>query len=56
MKVTKITLFKNEKGELFEKVSPSKALNLDSAVKAVEGEGDDAKKCFVVKYAPAAAE
>ncbi len=53
MKVSKITLYKNAAGELFEKVSPSKALDVE-ATKAVEGEGDTAKKFFVVKYAPVA--
>ncbi len=48
MQVTKVTLYQNAAGELFEKVSPAKALDAESAVKAVEGEGDAAKKFFVV--------
>lgn len=49
MKVTRVNLFKNEQGELFEKISPSKALDVE-ALKAVEGEGENEKKFFVVKY------
>lgn len=58
MKVTKVTLYKSEDGKLFEKVSPSSALEVDNAVKAIEGEGDAAKKFFVVpttSVAPAVA-
>jgi len=56
MKVKKVTLYQNEAGELFEKVSPSKALDVEGAVKAEEGEGDAKKKFFVVKTSvPAAA-
>lgn len=55
MKVTKVTLYQNEAGDLFEKVSPAKALDAESAVKAIEGEGDAAKKFFVVPATAVAA-
>jgi len=48
MKVTKVTFYQSADGKLFEKVSPSKALDVEGAVKAVEGEGDAQKKFFVV--------
>lgn len=51
MKVTKVTYYRNEAGALFEKVSPTVALNTDGVQKAVEGEGDAAKKFFVVPVA-----
>lgn len=55
MKVTKVTLYQNAAGDLFEKVSPAKALDAESAVKAIEGEGDSQKKFFVVPATAVAA-
>lgn len=48
MNVKKVTFYQNESGQLFEKVSPSKALDTDDVQKAIEGDGTAAKKFFVV--------
>lgn len=56
MNVKKVTYYQNETGQLFEKVSPSKALDTDGVQKAIEGEGTAVKKFFVVPAnVPAAA-